>query len=165
MLFLEEESPIVKQRPAYSDPLSQGKRSKDRDRTLIETSTGKKVLSSDIRLHLEKIQLQQKEEEEKKVKKQDIGVVDDELRTLETERKLLAEKIRKKKEILRLQCELSDVSEGRISSEYQTEDYDSSWKSTAETEYLGYEESSGSFASKRKRKKQTNSNDSEEEGS
>lgn len=77
----------------------------------------------------------------------------------------MAEKIRKKKEIIRLQRELNNVSEGRVSSEYQTEDYDSSWRPTAETEYSCYEVSSGSFAFKKKRKKHTEGNDSEEEGS
>lgn len=92
-----------------------------------------------------------KEKQEKKA----IGVIDEELRTLENERRLLAEKIKKKKEILKLQRELSDVSEGRVSSEYQTKDYDASWRPTTEMEYSGYEESSGSYASKRKRKKQS----------
>lgn len=98
-------------------------------------------------------------------KKQAGDIVDEELRTFENERRLLAEKIKKKKEILKLQRELSDVSEGKVSSEYQTEDYDSSWKPTTEAEYSSYEESTSSHASKRKRKKQTYEEDSEEEAS
>lgn len=82
-------------------------------------------MSSDVRLHLEKLQRQQKTDEANNKTKLDDNIVDDELRTLETERKLLAVKIRKKREILRLQREFSDVSEGHISSEYQTKDYDS----------------------------------------
>lgn len=54
---------------------------------------------------------------------------------------------------------------GRVLSKYQTEDYDYLWKPTAETEYSGYEESTGSFVSKKKRKKETDSNYSEEEES
>lgn len=152
-------------RAHYKTLVSQGKRPKGLDKTLVETATEKKVLSSDIRLYLEKLQCQQRLDEEDKTRKQTDGVVDDELRTLETELKLLAEKIGKKKEILGLQREFSNVSESRISSEYQTEDYDSSWRPTVDMEYSGYEESSGSYASKIKRKKQTESNDSEEEGS
>lgn len=60
VLFPEEESPVLKQHPAHSDPLSQGKRPKSHEKTLVEIATGKKVLSSDVRLHLEKLQRQQK---------------------------------------------------------------------------------------------------------
>lgn len=118
ILFPEEGSSVVKQRPAHSDPLSQGKWPKGRTKTLVETATGKRVLSSDVRLHLEKLQRQQKEDEEKDKRKQIVTTVNDELRSLDLERQLLAEKIKKKKEILRLQKELSDVSEGWATSEY-----------------------------------------------
>lgn len=42
VLFPEEESPVMKQQPVHSDPLSQSKRPKDRDKILVDLATGKK---------------------------------------------------------------------------------------------------------------------------
>lgn len=66
---------------------------------------------------------------------------------------------------MRLKREFIDVLKGRISSEYQTNDSDSSWRPTKKTEYSGYEESTGSVVSKKKRKKVNYDDDSEGEDS
>lgn len=76
---------------------------------LVETSKGKKVLSSDARLHLEKLQLNKAKREER-LKPQTYLEGEKELFLLEEERRILAEKIKKKEEILRLQRELDDIS-------------------------------------------------------
>lgn len=57
--------------------------------------------------------------------------------------------IKKWNEIARLKKELEEVSGGRVSSEYQTENYESSWRTSIGSEYMRGEESSGSFSSRR----------------
>lgn len=106
------------ERPTQSETLSQRKRPKGRYRTLVETSKGKRVLSSDARMHLEKLQRQKKKDEEDGTNPEGLDEVDEELKMLEKERRILAEKIKRKNEIMRLQKEFSDVSEGRTTSEY-----------------------------------------------
>lgn len=87
---------------------------KGRDRTLVEALLRKKVLSSYSRLHLEKLQKRKKINEEEAVSFLGMDEEDEELKMLEKERRLLSKKIRKKKEIMKLQHDFIDVSEGKI---------------------------------------------------
>lgn len=96
------------------------------------------MLSSDAMLHLEKINQRKKASGEKQILEEVNGVnieVDEELQRLDKERRMLAEKIKHKKGILRLQKKLAEVSEGYTSSEYQTGDYEASWRTSMGSEY------------------------------
>lgn len=130
IVLQQEEGTTSGERSTQLDPLNQKKRPKGRDRALMETATGKKVLSSDIRLHLEKLKRQRNENEEKEINLQELDEQsedpltsttpdteevdneDEELQVLERELRLLVEKIRRKRENMRLQHGFSEVSEG-----------------------------------------------------
>lgn len=64
---------------------------------MVDIAQGKKLLSSNVRLHLEKIKLRQKPiiEEQSHLEE---GGIDRELWQLDTERRVLAEKVRHKRE-------------------------------------------------------------------
>ena len=161
-LFYETPPKLGVQSPARSDPTGHRRRSKKENRTLVKTAQGKSVLSSDIRLHLEKVkaQTQQAQEEEQR----DLIETDGELARLDKERRVLQAKVRQRKEIQRLQLELEHASEGRVSTEYQTEERESSWRQSGDSTYSGQEESTASFSSKHRRKRRPADDDSEEEG-
>ena len=161
-LFYETPLKPGVQSPARSDPTGHRMRSKKENRTMVKTAQGKSVLSSDIRLHLEKVkaQTQQAQEEEQR----DLIETDDELARLDKERRVLQAKVRQRKEIQRLQQELEHAPEGRVSTEYQTEERESSWRQSGDSTYSGQEKSTASFSSKHRRKRRPVDDDSEEEG-
>lgn len=148
-LFIEDGDTNSGGGPSQSAPTARRSKPRKEDRTLVLTSQGKKVLSSDACLHLEKIKLQKKVAMTEIISK--MNEVENELKMLDKERRILAEKIKQKREILRLQKELEDVSGGRLSSEYQTEEYESSWRPSKGSEYMYTEDSSSSFSSRRKK--------------
>lgn len=76
-------------------------------RTKVCTATKKKVLSSDVRLHLQKIQ-QRKAQKEAEMDGGNCS--NEELKLLEQETKRLQDKLEKHKEIRRLQLELQQTS-------------------------------------------------------
>lgn len=80
-------------RPSMSEPIGHKRRPKGDDKTLVETANGKKVLSSDAHLHLEKLQLRKKAKAEEKLKLHSRIDNEKELQLLEEERRILPEKI------------------------------------------------------------------------
>lgn len=117
-----------------------------------------------MRLHLEKKQRHKSKEKDD----EDVFVQDEddmELRMYEIERRLLTEKIRPKKEILRLQPEYSEVSEDHKSLENQTTEFDSTWFPSKLSNFSEYEESTGSLYSKRKKEKEEADDVSEDDES
>lgn len=123
-LFVEECDTNSGEKPTQSAPVSRRSNLKKDNRTLVLTPQGKKVLSSDARLHLEKIKSKNKAPETNDVPEARYEV-NEELLRLDKERRILAEKVKQKKEIPRLQKEIEDISGGRVSSEYQTEEHES----------------------------------------
>lgn len=125
-LFHQQKEIVSDVRPYMSEPIGRKRRPRGDDRTLVEMAKGKKVLSSDARLHLKKLQLRNKTKMKENLKLRSGIDNEKELQLLQEERRILAKKIKKKREILRLQRELEDVSYGKFSSEYQIEEHDSS---------------------------------------
>ena len=157
-LFGGEPSPFTTQSPTRSEPEGRRRRPKKEERTLVKTAQGRSVLTSDIRLHLEKVKAQQNPREQRRMSSTEM---DDELARLDKERRILEAKVRQRKTIHRLQEELDRVSEGRVSSEYQTNEHESSWRQSGDNHHRG-EDSSASFNSRRRRR--PSSSDEESEG-
>lgn len=109
------------------------------------------MLISDARLHLQKSKRQNKAPEKQVIATNNVNI-DDEL-CLDIERRMLMEKVKQRRELARLQKELNEVSEGRVSSEYQIENCESSWRTSTESDFTKTEESSGSFSSKRRKRR------------
>lgn len=128
-LFSAENDQVDRsKRPGTRDFLRKRKYVRD-SRTRVLTEKGKPVLSSDIHLHLQKLQ-QWKAEREAVL--EDPKCSDEELNLLEQETKRLDEKLAKHEEIRRLQLELQQTSLTTFDDEdlqYNDDDY------------LGYEES------------------------
>ncbi|KAK1378355.1 hypothetical protein POM88_025099 [Heracleum sosnowskyi] len=104
-LFEEEARSTSTSRPSQSEPGRDKTKPMKDNRMLVETTQGKKVLSSDARLHSEKIKLRKQQNVDVEDENPD-EVVDPELVLLEKERRILLEKVRRKQEIARLQREL-----------------------------------------------------------
>lgn len=141
--------------PAYSDPTGGG-RKRDPKRTVL-TPQGRHVLTSDARLHLERIKALKQHEEQMKAH-EEVSLEDD-LQALDTKRRLLATKVRQQREIARLEAEI-----GNASQEYQTRDDDEvSWMPSANSEYSTKADIAGSYSSRRRKKKSTYDEEEEEE--
>ncbi|XP_017224785.1 uncharacterized protein LOC108201008 [Daucus carota subsp. sativus] len=159
-LFASDASDSSGDRPVSSDPTGRKKSRRKEHRTLVETPQGKQVLSSDARLHLEKL----------KRKRQALETVNEEVNAdllaeveaLDKQRQLLELKVRQKEEIMRLQERLG-VSEhqGMSAPEYQTVSRgrtsarDPTWHPSADSAHSGRSESATSFTSKQHRRKQS----------
>lgn len=111
--------------PVTSTPKAQKRKHKTDTRKRVHTETGKKVLSSDMRLHLQKLR-QRKDQREAELVQGNCS--DEELKLLEQETKRLQDKLEKHKEIRRLQMELQQTSifynpsEGEDDEDYDYED-------------------------------------------
>ena len=157
-LFVSDASDSSGDRPVSSDPTGRKKSHRQEHRTLVETPQGKKVLSSDACLHLEKL----------KRKRQVLDTVTEEVNAdlmaeveaLDKRRQLLELKVQQKEEIMRLQERLG-VSEhqGVSAPEYQTvsrgrtSTRDPTWRASADSAHSGRSKSAASFTSKQYRKK------------
>lgn len=141
--------------PAYSDPIGGGRKRGPRQTVL--TPQGKHVLTSDARLHLERIKALKQHQE--RVKAHEAVNLEDELQALDTKRRLLAAKVRQQREIARLEAEI-----GNASQEYQTKDDEEvSWRPSANSEYSTRADSAGSYSSRRRKKKSICDDDEEKE--
>lgn len=105
------------ERPSRSDPGGVQHGPIKDTRTRVLTPQGKQVLTSDTRLHQEKIKHENKAPDKQATVNNDVNVAD-ELRRLDSERRMLIEKVKQKKEIARLQKELAEVSGEFTHSEY-----------------------------------------------
>ena len=160
-LFNEEtgEEDVRHKGPANSEPGKRKYKPRGDDRTTVLTASGKQVLSSDARLHLEKVKALRKR---KDVLKNIRNPLEDEeeVARLEYERQLLDAKLAKIKEIRRLQAELAPHT-SKQASEYQTEE-DPEWQQSA---FSGDSAEGGSssdkqdISSQRKKKRTTSSID------
>lgn len=104
-------------RPANSEPSGRKRRPRGDERTTVPTASGKLVLSSDARLHLEKVK---RKAIFKESQGRDLGAKpDSELLRLERERQLLEQKITHKREIHHLQLELHHSESDYETTEYQ----------------------------------------------
>lgn len=108
-LFHGDDGPNKSEGPSRSDPKGEQRESVKDTRTRVLTPQGNQLLMSDARLHLEKIKLKNKAQDEQTTTNNEVKV-DDELRRLDLERKMLIEKVKQKNEIARLQKELAEVS-------------------------------------------------------
>ena len=88
--------------PAFSDPTGGGR--KRGPKKTVLTPQGRHVLTSDARLHLEKIKAQKRREQEGKA--HEVANLEDELQALDTRRRMLAAKVRQQREIARLEAEM-----------------------------------------------------------
>ncbi|KAL8095686.1 hypothetical protein AgCh_036903 [Apium graveolens] len=111
---------------------------------MVEAWTGQKVQSGEMRLHLDKTQLN-KDMFSDVAEEQAQNEGNEELQLLEQKRRLLSEKIKRIKEIIRLQREFSEMSESYESFEYQTKEHDSTLNPSKQTEYSEYDECTGSL--------------------
>ena len=159
-LFTSEASDSSGDRPVSSDPTGRKKHRRKEHRTLVETPQGKRVLSSDARLHLERLKRQ----------RQPLGTVEEEVNAelqaeveaLDKQRQLLELKVQQKEEIIRLQERLG-VSEhqGVSAPEYRTVSRgwtsvrDPTWRPSADSACSARSESATSVASRQHRKKQS----------
>ena len=130
-------------RSASSEPIKRKHRPRGNDRTTVLTASGKQVLSSDARLHLEKVKVIRKGKESLKIFSRFRRTTRSWLR-LEYERQILDAKLAKVKEIRKLQAELTLLT-SKKTSEYQTEEGDSKWQQSA---YSGDNAESGSSSDK-----------------
>lgn len=83
-------------RPAINTPVNKKRKHHIDSRTKVQTAEGKQVLSSDMRLHLQKIRYQQARRQAELEEGNDS---DEELNLLEQEVKRLQDKLEKHKEI------------------------------------------------------------------
>ncbi|KAL8148796.1 hypothetical protein AgCh_005966 [Apium graveolens] len=90
-LLFDQPDTISAERPTQSDPVNRKKRPKGREKVLIEASTGQKVLSSDMRLHLNKKQREKSVSNDEKIEVP-LEQGDEELLMLEREHRLISEK-------------------------------------------------------------------------
>ena len=130
----EDDLQMVDVLPAHSEPV--GTYRKRAAKMMVTTPQGKRVLTSDARLHLEKIKAQ------KKAQQQRIPLtIEEEVRSLDNRRRLLEAKRRQKQEIERLETALGIHREIEPSTEYQTEDHDPSWRPSASSKHSYREDS------------------------
>ena len=95
------------------------------------------MLTSDARLHLERIKAKKRQEQGERA--YEVANLKDELQALDTKRRMLAAKVRQQREIARLETEM-----GNVSQEYQTrDDEDVSRKPSANSEYSTRADSAG----------------------
>ncbi|XP_017216818.2 uncharacterized protein LOC108194379 [Daucus carota subsp. sativus] len=133
--------------PAFSDPTGGGRR-RGPKRTVV-TPQGKHVLTSDARLHLEKLKARRLRAQAGKA--YEVANLEDELLALDTRRRMLASRVRQQREIARLEAEM-----GTASQEYQTRDDDEiSWRPSNNSEYSTRADSAGSYSSRHRKKKRT----------
>lgn len=119
--------------PVVTVPTAKKRKYKAYTRTRICTETGKRVLSSDMRLHLQKLR-QLKVQREAELEQGNCS--DEELRLLEQETRRLQEKLEKHKEIRRLQLELQQTSiSHNPSNEEEDEDYEDEEDRSTESVY------------------------------
>lgn len=144
----EEDLEMVDVLPTQSEPA--GGYRKRGTSMLVTTPQGKKVLNSDARLHLEKIKARNRAQQQ-----QLPLTIEEEVRKLDNMRRLLEAKLRQKQEIARLEAGLGFHGGKDPSSEYQTEDFEPSWKTSANSKHTYHEDSEGSFSSKRHKRKST----------
>lgn len=91
--------------PAVSDPRSGKHGPRVDNRTKVVTVEGEHVLSSDVRLHLDKLKVRKTNLEAAQLVPR-AAEEDEELEAFEKERRILERKLEKQKEIKRLQLEL-----------------------------------------------------------
>lgn len=129
-MFHEDGDISSGERPTRSEPVFAKRRCKKENKTVVLTPQGKKVLSCDVRLHPERIKQRRRVSDEKELSRayfEKDAEEDEELHHLDRERKLLAEKIKKRKEIMKLQKELAEISDSNVTLGYQTRNYESTW--------------------------------------
>nr|XP_017245509.1 PREDICTED: uncharacterized protein LOC108217176 [Daucus carota subsp. sativus] len=152
----EDDLQMVDVLPAHSEPV--GTYRKRAAKMMVTTPQGKRVLTSDARLHLEKIKAQ------KKAQQQLIPLtIEEEVRSLDNRRRLLEAKLRQKQEIDRLEAALGIRKEIEPSAEYQTEDHDPSWRPSANSKQSYREDSEGSYSSRRHKRRSTHENREDED--
>ena len=109
--------------PAYSDPTGGRGKRYHRARTLVETSQGRRLLSCDARLHLEKLKAKRQAIENRE--QLNLEAIKGELDALDRERKWIEFQARQRFEAEKWEEEFVRKKDEKVaSSEYQTEDYD-----------------------------------------
>ncbi|KAL8098061.1 hypothetical protein AgCh_030993 [Apium graveolens] len=137
-LFPPPEAPPEDQFPGLKDSLQRDRKRKTMSdqRFRVQTSKGKKVLSSDMRLHLEKKERLKAQNQENP---EDSLDSDEELEFLEHEAQRLQAKLERKREIHRLRRELQQTTvqiEGQDDEFYDKDDAEYEYEPSAESTYL-----------------------------